>query len=380
MSTVYKVTLKPVSSFYFGGVNSFTAPLPPAANEDDKLAKTYYKKRQSYFAKSEKLPQQTQLLGMLRRTMLMQAQKMHFFKIFITVHKDNQKGAKELAGTSRWKPEGNLVLGIIEKISPILIAYQQEGNVKPIELIPAPKDIAWKLQPKLSTKAFVNGMALEGAYRFYKGGDPIGAKDYPFEGFVDKDNNVYKFENEDHTKDIYIKEVRSHNQTLDYTESDEERYFKVQRYRLKKGYSFCFYVTLSKELQLKNDTVALGGEESYFDMQVKQVSNVQDDEHIFLQYKQNLKHNEHYRILLLSDTYINANDNIFSYCKASVVDKVELRTVLNQKNFFKSTKTVLLRRGSVLYPKDNDAISAIEGLINKHSNYQRVGYNRYIIL
>jgi hypothetical protein len=61
-------------------------------------------------------------------------------------------------------------------------------------------------------------------------------------------------------------------------------------------------------------------------------------------------------------------------------DKTQLRTIVkNREHFNKTTKLILLTKGSVFYPKDEEAYKKIESILNKES-FKKIGYNRYITL
>ena len=87
MSQIYEIRLKPIGSFYFGGEESFSSADLCSIVNTDKPAREYFKKRQGYYAKSEMFPQQTQLLGMVRKELLRQNKKLLYFKNYISVPK-----------------------------------------------------------------------------------------------------------------------------------------------------------------------------------------------------------------------------------------------------------------------------------------------------
>ena len=377
MSYVYKIILKPKGSFYFGGEESFSKSDLEAVVSKDKKAKDYFKKRQGYFAKSEKFPQQTQLLGMLRYELLKKEKKIFYFKNFITVPANHKQDAKDLVGKSKWSPKDKLDLGIIQRLSHL---YLYNADKKKL-FLPTPKDINLTLIEK--EKGYINGRETK-AYAFLKCDKPdsyFGAKDYLSSAFIDCDKNTLDLDS------IYTSQVTTHTQTNNYKDDNEDALFKVKKYHLDKQYAFVFFVELAKEIfkEPYSTTVKLGGEESYFDMTVEK-----DDVEAFdiPQSKFSFLKKPTERIVLLSDTFVDAKDDIFSYTKVALCGKKVLRVMENsvkkekhyKEHFKKSTKKVLLEKGSVFYPKDENARKKIEDILSNYTNFKTIGYNSYLTL
>ena len=59
-------------------------------------------------------------------------------------------------------------------------------------------------------------------------------------------------------------------------------------------------------------------------------------------------------------------------------EKVPFRTISsNQQGFSKSSKEVLLKKGTVFFPKEN-SIDILCSSIEKETAFQKIGYNQYI--
>ena len=359
----YKITLRPVEAFYFGGEGSFTSKLPSGIVSTDENAKKYFKPRQEYFAKSEMFPQQTQLLGMLRKELLRIEGKLFYFKNFVAIPHSDQNEAKALIGDRRWSPEEKLSLGEIDAMGPLFLQHREKLYIG------APFDDELKLVA--TGKGYINGRPTQ-AYAFEKRCDPdhyFGAKDYPCSDLVAKDRSRLK------PDELFEAFVQTQTQTLAYKEDDEEQLFKVHKYRFKdKDTAFVFFVTMKKKIEMLNGlqtTVELGGERSAFTMSVEEANepDVQRD-FVFLQTDQP-------RIVLLSDAKVDSS--IFECCKVTFSQKRIFRHIRDKKSFAKSGKIVMLAKGTVFYPKSNK-IEEIKKKIDKATNFQTIGYNRYLDL
>ena len=380
MSRLYRVILTPIDSFYFGGEESFTSPKLKAVQSTKPVAQNYFKKRQGYFAKSEIFPQQTQLLGMLRKELLKLNGYLKHRKRFEAVDDDDKPKAANIVGDTAWSAHGSLTLGMIEQLSPLYLWHNRRKK----HYLPVPVDE--RFEPEFQGSAYINGCP-KAAVRFKSRCEAdryFGAKDSLCNDFCSPDGERAKLD------EIFVPTVQTHTQTGEYKEGDEEKYFKVKRYRLKE-YSFCFYFSFSNESYLKDEytaTVALGGERSYFQMHIEKISKsmteLEQEIDAFYQKRFALSRD---KIVLLSDAYIDPDNDIFAHTVASMANKRVLRTIEskkdpdNKKHYFKkSEKSVLLTRGSVFYPKDDSATQAIVNAIEKQNNFKTIGYNRYTII
>jgi len=363
MSVTYKITLKPIDGFYFGGEDSFSSAPLNAVNNQDPKAKRYFQKRQGYFAKSEKFPQQTQLLGMLRKELLRHNKKLLYFKNFLRVPKVWKEDAKCIVGIGKWSASNNLDLGEMQQLSPLYLCYLEQM------FIPTPKD--YGLSMLKDGEGYINGRAGS-AIAFQKSnGNFFGAKDYLSSAYISKSGDTIDID------EIFKAYTQIQTQILCYKEDNTEQLYKVKKYRLKEGYSFVCYLTMSSDKYIDNfsTTVELGGERSSFEMMVTKQSepNIKD-EYKYLQTDKS-------RLVLLSDTYVD--DTIFDKCDIVLSEKKILRTftidMQNSNQFTKDTKIILLGKGTVFYPREGEG-QAIKDMIEKYTNYTTIGYNQYLDL
>ena len=377
MSQIYKIMLKPIGSFYFGGEGSFSSISLESIKNKEKKAIDYFKPRQGYFAKSEMFPQQTQLLGMLRKELLLQNKKLLYFKNFLVVPNAYKGDASSIVGDTRWSHNSTLDLGAIESLSPLYIEHKESL------FVPAPKDLGLRLV--VGGTGYVNGRS-KGSFALQKcDGNYFNAKDHMCSDYIDKFNHQKSLD------ELFTSHIRTHTQTLKYSDvlndknEDEEKLFKVMRYTLAQASCFVCYLQMSSDAYLEDGytTVSLGGEESYFEMRAQKVDAYPDIASIYI-----AKKTDRSRIVLVSDTYIEDADRFFDLVQVMFASKKTLRTVeyihrdKNSKQrriFSKSQKVVMLEKGSVIYFNEENR-SSIKEIIESQVNYGKTGYNQYIII
>lgn len=353
--------LKPTGSFYFGGENSFGEAKSKGETDED-IRNNYFSKRSAYFAKSERFPQQTQVLGMLRKEIMRDSDclKLHNSGEYIV------KGKKEKAHTligANWKND----LGKIEKISPLFLEKNE------VLFVPAPYDKSLKLV-KTDGTSFINGRKSDKSYAFEvektEKNEMFGAKDHLCYDFISNQSIL-------NLDDIFKSFTRIGNQTLQYTDDDEEQLYKMTAYRLKEDVAFVCFVTINEDMfDLENNTeyeniVELGGERSQFKLTITKQEQDPQYQAIYDAYGK-----EENRVVLISDCYVN--DEIFSHVDIALSDKVSFRTINSDKHkFSKTSKCILLKKGSVFYPKEN-SMEAVCKMIEEEKAFSAIGYNQYI--
>ncbi len=359
--THFKITLKPMGSFYFGGENSFGE-----AKRNGDASQHYFAKRSAYFAKGEIFPQQTQLLGMIRKEILRKHgyMKLHNKGEWVT---HNQEAAKELVGQN-WQSD----LGKITQLSPLYLERDDEL------FLPAPYDKDLTLNVK-SGKSYINGRIDEkSVYGFKTAEDKdFGAKDLLCYNYVSPNSSVSLDE-------IFRKTTRTGNQTLHYSEDDDEQLYKMTSYLFEKqDFHFVCYLSSEEKTLLIDSSkkryesiVELGGERSRFEMIVSEVREADIISMIDTTYASNNK--EQTRIVLLSDTKVS--NDIFVNVNVALTNKVAFRSISRKDGFSKTDKIVLLQKGSVFYPQDEKATKVITDFIDAETAFRNIGYNQYKII
>lgn len=356
---LYKITLKPTGSFYFGGENSF-GEAKFRGDDEKSITKNYFAKRSAYFAKGEMFPQQTQVLGMLRKEIMRK-------KGYLKLHNSGEcivKGKKAEAVKNiglNWKEN----LGKIEQVSPL--ALEKEGDI----FVPAPYDEVLSLV-KMEGTSYINGRkSIDSAYAFKKEDNTLfGAKDFLSDAYISNTSSMK-------LDDVFTPITRIGNQTLGYTDDDEEQLYKMTSYSLSNTVHFVTYVRLEENIfncdinHSYENFVELGGERSSFKLTIDMVESEPNYQNIYEKYAKNEN-----RIVLMSDTYVS--NKIFSMIEVSLSEKVSFRTIDSSKNgFSKSSKCILLKKGTVFYPLNN-RIDEICQEIEKEKEFRNIGYNQYI--
>lgn len=325
----FLIKLFPLTPFFFGSERTFGD-----------------KQNINYFAKSNPFPQQTSVLGMLRKEILIQSKK--FKENRRNYSPQDKEEIKDLIGAHSFRIGSDNHFGKILKISPVFIANEHDYFIK----IPFDEGITFE---KKVGKTHLNHK-LE-FVPFASGYDP--KKGLP-KGFISINGDTKNFD------EIFVPFVKVGN-AKDKTESDEEKFFKQLFYVLKDGYSFAFFAEL--DFDLKSSIVFLGADNSSFKMVVDEVNDSISFETLFVNNVSPEK------IVLLSEALVD--ENLFQFCDFAITEVNDFRTINFDYGKFngKSVKYEMLKRGSVLFPKEGKK-NDIEMLLNK-SNLQKIGYNIY---
>lgn len=311
----YLVTLTPLEPFLFGGDNTF--------------GKVGDKENGTYLVKSRKFPQQTAVLGILRKEIMTQSKVLSRKIRGEWVDKHKKKEASDLVGTDKFDMKSNSLqnFGAINKLSPIFL-----------------------IQNKTT---FIKKVAID-KYQ-YKDGllDGYNPKTDIYDNFISLDDTQTK------NSDDIFKEVE---QTGNKTGGAENSLFKKTSYLLKDDFKFAFY--LDSDYELNNSIVSMGADGSSFKLEVSKT-----DDRLYYEDKNNY-------LTLLSDSYITLS--IKKHCDFAITSEINFRSLQNQKhvtqkNEFKKSETIYLyEKGSVFI---NPSDELLENLNNK--NCQKIGYNIY---
>mgnify|MGYP000970288492 FL=1 len=314
----YLVTLKPVEAFFFGGERTFEF-----YDENDK------KELQNNIIKSSMFPQQTSILGMLRKEIL--NIKKLIKEDWDYKDSDKERIKKYIGSESFNIDEKEQDFGIIKKISPVFLAQIHNGKYNFMMRIP--KDHNKSLEkiceytPLEFSKGnkcrcnFENEVYIPNNYNGKIGisNDFVNVEN----GEIIKSEDIFKV-------DDYIG-IRLNDKKI----TKKNSLFRLVKYRLncdcKNDIRFVFTVDIDESLFDKNEKidgyknmVSLGGEGSYFYINFKRVDYDITEKIKFLKYNCN---NEFYKkIVLLSDTYIN-KEIYEEYCDYSIAESIDFRNI-----------------------------------------------------
>ncbi|WMJ82285.1 type III-B CRISPR module-associated Cmr3 family protein [Clostridium sp. MB40-C1] len=416
MKNKYLVTLKPMGSFFFGSERTF------GLGEDN----------EHYIIQSECFPQQTSILGMLRKEMLI---------IKNLIRYDwNYNGIYDKVNTLIGSKSFNIndiekqQFGVIEKIYPVFIKKENKY------LISVPKDHKVKKVIRINknkineikkiniynkkyrilnfNKRYVSfnkryvpfnfnknkkcevnfGNNKEENKTIYIPCDYI-AKDGLATGFMDKGKNIINFNDvfkED--KQIGINVDKNKQTRIDLQknkQTSEDGLYKIIRYRLENDYEFAFNIDVNFNTDFKesdldgySNVVNLGGEGSYFKISFKKV-----DKYITDDFENTNEVNDkedkiiYKKMILLSDTYIS-KEKYDKYCDYGIVNGITFRNLKTDyskfkeegeyyKKFEKTNKFIFLERGSVLFSLASN-YEKLKMQIETNQNVRNIGYNEYV--
>ncbi|MBP6164088.1 hypothetical protein N5T96_09435 [Aliarcobacter butzleri] len=309
----YLVTLSPLEPFLFGGDNTF-------GKLGDEINGTY-------LVKSRQFPQQSAILGMLKKEIMTQNNLLTRQLKGEWVEPKNKQKAENLVGVEKFDIFSKSIqnFGKIKNISPMFFIKNDEIFIKKVDI------------------------------------DSFDFEDGVLKGYKTKidiyDNFINITTNEKLTSDKIFKPIEK---TANKKGGEENSLFKKTSYLLNDNFKFAFY--LDCDCDLKNSIITLGADRSSFKMEVKEDNST-------LNYEDKKAY-----LTLISDAYITLSlkDN----CDFAISSEISYQNLQNQKHAFKhnefkkSDKVYLYEKGSVII---NPSQALIDDLNNK--NLQQIGYN-----
>lgn len=334
----YFIKLKPLNSFYYGSIESF---------ED--------KNKKKYFLKSNIYPQQTAILGMLRKKILEDNG--------ILVPK-NKRDARQLEREKEYIGEiksdfSESNFGMIERISPVQIYVEDI----PYYFLYKESERDDSLKEKFSDEKNLTNKK----------------KKYLFEYNSKKISEFFQAVSDGKikSKDSLLRE------TVDIGISKfkkNEAFFKKQRYVFKESNTyFGFYTTLKDEIILKNGFIQLGDRHSIFQLEV--IAKEKEEEKDI----SNLYGNEKRSFLFAtSDMYIQQEElkKILDLSEGIFMHNKKFKFISrDNKRRYSSNESIqnMIGRGSLfLLDEKNEILKFLEN--EKYRNYRKIGLNNYFII
>jgi CRISPR-associated protein Cmr3 len=285
------ITLKPLTPFFFG------------YNE------TFGKKGTNYYVKSALFPQQSAILGMLRREILVQ---LGFLTRKIQdewVDLEFSNEAKKYVGSGKFKNfDDEIDLGKIKSISPVFLVKNDEFYF----LVPDIKKAIKKIQ---------NEYFIDFGEKGYKGFD-----------FVVKH---YKNDGKYQLKDVFIPYEMSGNSKKDEMDS----FYKKIAYKLN-DFEFAFLIDC--DIDIKDSVVKLGADSSMFKMNIKDVNFSFDDIEITKYFDCDEK-----VYLVVGDSYIKNLNADFGITKEITFKSIKHYAKGKKQKFKKYDSVNLYAKGSL---------------------------------
>ena len=346
----YLIILTPTDRFFFGGDMTFTV------NENE----TEFT---SYIIKSNKFPQQTSLLGMLR-FLLLSNDDTAFNKADQKIN--CQKTAVELIGERSFNPKHNNSFGKIENLYPCFLQKKCGSNWNNIQIAPA--DYGMNVNFENAKPALINDQSIEIPEMNYD------AKEYVEPVYICAGNCEIK------ESEIFQEDIRNGiNRDITTGLVQENALFKQVFYRLKKGYRFAFEADIT-ELNItaySGQLVQLGADSSMFIIGIEEQKAINDNK----EKQEAIKGN---KVVLSSPAFIKKEDLKsvrFAISKTipfkCIQTNVGTTSYNRNENEDHSDKYNLYDTGSVFYFKSNEDCNNFVKILKQKENFCTIGYNRY---
>lgn len=377
----YKITLTPLNRYFFGGDMTFKV----------EGKKEYNEQYGSYIIRSNRFPQQTSLLGMLRFLILSNdGQAFNREKNKIA----DKNRAKELIGATSFCVNSSNYqkndFSCIKQLYPCFLELTDDG--KTIPLLPAPDDYGYQIH--LDTAHSVSVNLQFSALPIVHGYTPKATKQQYYLGSsqaIPED-------------ELFIEDSRI-GINKDYqgiTQTDDAGLYKQIFYRLgnekyEDKLHFACYADIT-DIDLSNyngSIVNLGGDNSKFLFKAIPVEKAEP-----ITYNSNYNDNGktrqtesdvRYKLVLLSDAYLPlpmGENRPWSYAISTIVpfrfistqiENTENYSILSPKNL-RSKKYYLYKKGSVFFCKDDDEKDRLKEVLESASCFRQIGYNYFQIL
>jgi len=338
MSNRYLITLKPLEPFFFGGEQTF--------GEGESV---------NYFAKSMFFPQQTTLLGMLRKEILIKEGLLTKKIRGEWIDKPLKEKAKKLIGNTKFSLNQdenfkNNNFGVIKSISSVFLEKENDFFI----LV---KDF-FKYDVEIKEPIVLKGFTAK---------DGIDTKFIDIKDF----NNQLKF------SDVFEEVIQVGNRKIakagkSFTSDDKkDGFFKKLSFNLKNRIKFAFLVDSSYNLEKLNDNIVfLGADRGKFLINVTQKEDINLEDNRVFPFK------SFSYIILLSDSYLKKP--LKELCKFAITSEVTFKFLQNdftngKRKLKKSNLYYFYEKGSIFI----DPTESFYKDINKNSLIQ-IGYNKFI--
>jgi len=341
----YFIKLTPAGYYFFGGENTFNT------NRKDK----YNQEVTNYFAISQKLPQQTALLGLLRHTLLTLYGRLD--------HSWEEK--KPLIGAKGFGLD-RLDAGLIKAISPICLVNQIDKQKPYAFYVPAGYD-----EQAYSKETLKYSRSKEPAYI-----NAITPETPEITGLDYKEDISLLWSKHD-KPEVRILEKKIFKEVIKVgvdRHEVEDAFYKQKLYGLHKNWSFGLWVALDEDIdkeKLKTTFMPFGADQGVFKIEFRY-----DIGSIFEPKDEGSLKN---KLTLLSDTWVEKSlwDKVdFGISGWKSFRFINSKKEKHYRQVDKSAKYRLLKRGTILYSTD---MAVVEDEINKHKAMKEIGYNYYKI-
>lgn len=327
MNYKYMVRLKPIDCYYFGGETTL--------GEGN---------AQNYYVESNRLPQVSALVGIIRYEILRQNGLLSYNprKEGILPHVEQLIGCQGFSMNS-----GPETFGIIRKLSPLFVENRAERRF----YTPLPLDDEVEVSLTGAECSF-SASCTQASMADLKGYDPKKYNNYKY--WVSGDGHKL-----DEHEIFYTREQIGITKN-GKAENDKDAFFKIILMGLNEAYNFAFLLETSEPIEeVRQGLCTLGGNRSMFRMDLTKLDEQKEPDN-FCDYFQNLKREG--RLLLLGDAYLTdeQRDRIPFFWGTSICNRYIVTKHTNAHHWRKPNKTEilyhLLARGGVIYNVQKDAL------------------------
>ena len=390
----YLIKLTPVGKFFFGGDMTFsvgTKDLPkewykrPSEErkriEDQVRFNTRYA---SYIIKSEKFPQQTSLLGMLRFLLLQNSDLFDGVKI-----KDGtSEQVKALIGKKSFMAGEKGEFGCIKKLSPCFL-MKEDQIITRLPLDYGLKEVS--LNRHDNHHQYYNSKVVD--LSTIKIEDDGKTKD-----FTAKDGDVSEKYGYGcvvmEEKDIFIEDLRiGINRNIETGHTEDNALFKQVNYRLADDFCFALYAQIDEKLPYSSGTcfasytkkmVSLGADNSQFVIEIIPLENKDSEELPVVSLPRTKVKLDAGRkkVVLTSPAFVDDSTVERSYYHiATTIPFKHMETNTGLSSYHRlsgiqhSKKVELFQTGSVFYFKSEKDASDFAGILKNRADYYQIGYN-----
>lgn len=375
MST-YKITLTPLNRYFFGGDMTFRV--------GDK--KEYNEQYGSYIIRSNRFPQQTSLLGMLR-FLILSNDKKAFNREKNKIA--DKKRAEELIGANSFCVDISDYrknnFSCIKQLYPCFLELMVEE--KSIPLLPAPDDYGYQVSFHAEHSVSVNQQVSD--LPVVQGYNP---KAYQQSCYLGAGKAIPDSE-------LFVEDSRiGINKNYD-GQTDNDGFYKQIFYQLGsenyagKLHFACYADVTDIDLTGYNGSVVnIGGDNSKFLFKATLVEGnaepiVYYSDYIDKESGKQLQTNALYKLVLLSDAYLPlqaGEDRPWSYAISSIVPFRFIATTVDTENYtilsktnLRSKKYYLYKKGSVFFCKDDSEGKRLADALKSAACFRQIGYNYF---
>lgn len=401
----YLITLTPIDTFFFGGEITFTRGRKEfkkneKLSEEEEELKTFNKSFSSYIVKSNRFPQQTSLLGMLRFLILSNNDTL-FDASENRIRTGMQNDVAEEIGNKSFELNtgnyGKMDFKNIHSLSPCFL-QRQTDSAEWINLFCSSADYG------LNKVSFKDGKSFLSEKSKYI---PI------LEGYEAKNGlkTCYLGEKTNLEESQLFAEDARIGINKDYSgKTQVNAFYKQIFYRFPEKYKknenanklsdqklrFAFYADLDYHFNKEKYIVSLGGDDSRFVLQAECIAkNVENNdltesfEKILPQdYFKTNNFDCYGKVILLSDTFLEKQDVMNSIFNISETISFRfLTSTVHTKNYYKfsgndrversNKKYNLYQKGSVFYFDNKEDLETFEKALKAKERFYQIGYNYF---